>query len=124
MSEKHNYQLQRWKLLIEERTHSGMTVIEWCNANGLSRHAYYYWLDKLREENFLEAVQNLPAQVQLQTAFVEIQRPVPSASEAQSLSAHKPAAILRKGDLQVDLFPNASSDFLKLLMEAVHYVPA
>ena len=60
MTEKHDYNLNKWKLLIENRINSGMTVEAWCNANGYTKHAYYYWISLIRKESYDKAVSNLP----------------------------------------------------------------
>ena len=61
MTEKHDYNLNKWKLLIENRINSGMTVESWCNANGYTKHAYYYCLSLIRKESYDKAVSNLPS---------------------------------------------------------------
>lgn len=72
MSKKHEFQLQRWKLLIEDRIKSGMKVRDWCDANGVTKDAYYYWLAKLREEHYEEAVQSLSTEKISTNTFVEL----------------------------------------------------
>ena len=61
MSRKHDYYFKKWQCLIKEYQTSGMTVVEWCAANGVSKHQYYYWLSKIRTECYEEAVTQLPA---------------------------------------------------------------
>lgn len=36
-----------WKQHIDERNKSGMTVKDWCEKNGLSKHKYNYWNHKI-----------------------------------------------------------------------------
>ena len=43
---KNQYRLEQWTKLIQERQSSGLKVEDWCEANGVTRHAYY-WLRKL-----------------------------------------------------------------------------
>ena len=44
-----------WKQRLEEIKQSDLTVDEWCNRNGVSKHAYYYWrkkiLDSINDDN-------------------------------------------------------------------------
>lgn len=44
---KNRYRLEQWKKLIQECQSSGMKVDDWCEANGVTHHAYYYWLRKI-----------------------------------------------------------------------------
>lgn len=41
--------MKRWALIIQEQHASGMTVRAFCKDQGLSWHAYYYWLRKIRK---------------------------------------------------------------------------
>lgn len=41
--------IQQWAGIIKSRVESGLTINEYCNANGLTKHQYYYWLKKVRE---------------------------------------------------------------------------
>lgn len=40
--------LQIWEQRIRERIQGGMTIEEWCKKNGLSKHQYNYWNQRLR----------------------------------------------------------------------------
>lgn len=46
---KNQYRLEQWTKLIQECRSSGMKVDDWCEANGVTHHAYYYWLRKIRQ---------------------------------------------------------------------------
>ena len=41
--------IDRWALVIKEQRASGKTVRDFCTDQGLSCHAYYYWLRKIRQ---------------------------------------------------------------------------
>lgn len=63
-----------------------MRVDDWCTANDISRHAYYYWLRKLR----LAAIQKLnpnalaeaPKEEPAVFKKLEVQTPVPNTQAA------------------------------------------
>ena len=74
MTDKQRYHYERWKLLISDRMQSGMSTIEWCASRGVTKDAYYYWMNKFRKENVDAAIQNLPAQTSKTSAFVELKR--------------------------------------------------
>ena len=75
MTEKHRFNIQRWKLLINERVKSGLSVREFCEVHGIGRTAYYYWLEIIRKENLPAAMEQLTLQAS-ETTLVEISRPV------------------------------------------------
>ncbi|MDF2869889.1 MAG: hypothetical protein K0R05_1464 [Anaerocolumna sp.] len=41
--------LSEWTRIINDRCQSGLKVDEYCKQHQLSRHAYYYWLRKVKE---------------------------------------------------------------------------
>ena len=78
---KNKFRMEQWEKLILDRQSSGLQVDEWCEKNQVSRHAYYYWLRKIRKkacESILPAVskQNTPVSF----AKVEPQAQQPSAA--------------------------------------------
>ena len=36
-----------WEQRIKEVKNSGMTIKEWCEKNGISKHKYSYWKHKI-----------------------------------------------------------------------------
>lgn len=56
---KREYQLQEWSGMLHERKESGLSVKAWCAERGITEHAYYYRLRKLRQAacTVLEQVQ-------------------------------------------------------------------
>jgi hypothetical protein len=38
-----------WEQRIKERNQSGIKVEGWCEKNGISKHQYYYWYHRVRE---------------------------------------------------------------------------
>ncbi len=121
MSKKHEFQLQRWKLLIEERIKSGMKVRDWCEANGVTKNAYYYWLEKLREEHYDEAVQSLSTETPSTNTFVEL----PMSKQTLQIQQmpenviHHPAAVLQKGSIRIEIFPDIPVLLLQQILKAV-----
>jgi putative transposase len=43
------YKMAQWKQIMQERTASGQSIRSYCEANGITRQAYFYWQRKLRE---------------------------------------------------------------------------
>jgi hypothetical protein len=126
LNEKHKYQLQRWKLLIEDRIKSGMLIKDWCRQNGISETQYYYWLSRVRAECYEVAVQTLPAELALtQSSFVEIKRPDTLQSEEKQQTVDNcPTAVISIGGIRVEIFPNTTVTFMKRLIEALQYAQA
>ena len=131
MSRKHDFYLKKWQCLIKECQASGMTVVGWCTANGVSKHQYYYWLSKIRAECYDEAVAQLPAvktmnktasPVQLQDgSFVEI---TPESVNVVPKQANQgqPVAVVQTGSVRIEIMPSAPASFIRQLLEAVPLV--
>lgn len=43
------YRMSQWAQMIQARADSGQTIKDFCQAEGISRNAYFYWLKKLRK---------------------------------------------------------------------------
>lgn len=65
--------LREWEERIHARQLSGQTVAAWCEGQGLSVHAYYYWLRKLREEAVKLA--GASSRTALVPTFLELEEP-------------------------------------------------
>lgn len=120
-TEKHQVQLQRWKLLIQDRMNSNLKILDWCKQNNVSKDAYYYWLKQIRKEAVDEANfrLNKPA-ITESNSFVEIQ-PVTSSVIASEVIKLRASAIIRSNGLEIELLDDASTAFIRKLMEAIRY---
>lgn len=43
------YRMSQWAQIIQARADSGQSIKDFCQAEGINRNAYFYWLKKLRE---------------------------------------------------------------------------
>ena len=130
MSRKHEFYLKKWQYLIKEYQASGMTVVDWCAANGVSKYQYYYWLSKIRAECYEEAVSQLPGVKPINKSgspgwmqngsFVEI---TPGTVNVAPKHANhgQPVAVVQTGSVRIEIMPNAPSSFIRQLLEAAQY---
>jgi len=44
------YRLSHWAEIIQARNESGKSIKEFCENNGIRKHAFFYWQRKLRQE--------------------------------------------------------------------------
>lgn len=47
---KTKFRQEQWEKLISACQNSKLKVDDWCSLNNISRHAYYYWLRKIRKQ--------------------------------------------------------------------------
>ena len=110
---KHEVIAERWAALIKERTDSGMTIKEWCQERNIKESQYYYWLKTLRKEETGSGELEQQA-----SPFVEL--PVVCRGQQAPLQG-RTAAIIRKGDISIEVAASASAGFLSKVMEALAY---
>ena len=71
----HQIRCEQWTRIIIDCLASVMPKTSWCNANGISDKAFFYWQRILRTEAYIEQKQ-LPAvtssKQESQVAFVEL----------------------------------------------------
>lgn len=120
-TEKHKIQLQRWKVLIQERMNSKLKILEWCKQNNVSKDAYYYWFKQIQIDSESKPITKVNKTVKSESnAFVEI-KPVTSSIEISESINSRTSAIIRGNCFEIELFDEASSTFIHKLMEAVKY---
>lgn len=106
---KHDVIAKRWTMLIKERMESGMTVREWCHEKNIKESRYYYWLKILRKD----AVENQEQKQQI-SPFVELPADISREQTFQSA-----AAVIRKGNITIEVTESASAGFIAKVMEAL-----
>lgn len=107
---KHEVIAERWAALIKERMNSGMTIREWCHERNIKESQYYYWLKILRRDEAGTAEAKQP-----ESPFVEL----PAICREQNQRQGVTAAIIRKGDVAIEVTESASAGFIEKIMEAL-----
>ncbi|QAA31024.1 hypothetical protein C1I91_04755 [Clostridium manihotivorum] len=108
ISKNENYTL--WEQRINEKNKSGLTIKEWCEKNGISRHKYNYWNHLLikRNEKTVE-----------ETTFTEVTTILSKPDNTNSnLSKSYDFQILYK-NIQVTVPSNFNQDSLAGLMKVL-----
>lgn len=87
---KTRFRKEQWKNLILECQSSGMKVQDWCAQQNVTKHAYYYWLRKIRED----VCENLPAvrEESKPVPFKKLEVTAPAPNTAAAVIIHLPSA--------------------------------
>ena len=48
--------LEAWASRFAEHKASGLTVADWCQQNNISKHSYFYWKRRLKDEAVSQAL--------------------------------------------------------------------
>lgn len=97
---KTRFRKEQWKKLILEFQGSGMKVDDWCAQHNVTRHSYYYWLRKIRED----ACENLPVvrEESKPVSFKKLEVTSPTPNTVAAVIIHLPSATVevREGTSQ------------------------
>ena len=126
------FQVEWWQEQIKACKKSGMKETDWCKTQGIDYRVYYHW--KKRLEDYPVVQENSSDQEHLQkddgeATFVELAMPqsrddpdhspcrlsITTSAEDRS----HPAAVIRKGSVLVEIYPNASESIVHQLMEVM-----
>ena len=109
-----NIRIKQWAAVFKAKAESGLTVDEYCEQNGISRNAYYYWLRKAKTA----------ALEHTRTAFVELESPETENSLQTKASSHSfvPQITIEKKGFVVGIGADISKELLTVVLEAVDYV--
>lgn len=115
-SAKHELSIQYWKKLIEAQQVSELSVKDWCDQNGISRDAYYYWLRIVRER----AIDNLPAQVKNSLAIEDEKPAAFKRLEVESpLHVFQPAVVIHLNGATVEVPNGANRETVEAVLLAL-----
>jgi len=89
---KTRFRQEQWEKLILDCQSSGLKIDDWCKENNISRHAYYYWLRKVRKKVCGSILPDIPKQnTSVAFAKVEVQ---PHQLDRAAVIIHLPSATL------------------------------
>ena len=128
LTESHQYNLEKWRILLQEQTQSGLNVIDWCRQNGYTKHAYYYWKRKIQQELLPAALSQL-SEAHHQTpavqasAFVDVtpakQEPSFQMMPTSAESNYQVAAVIRKNGVEIEITSASTPEVIHSLLEGI-----
>ncbi len=110
---KTQFRKEQWKKLNLECQSSGIKVEDWCASHDVTKHAYYYWLHKIREEDW----ENLPAnQEQAKSvSFKKLEVPSP----LQNIQA---AVIIHLSSATIEVYEGTSQQTVEAVLLALRNI--
>ncbi|MBR5266848.1 MAG: IS66 family insertion sequence element accessory protein TnpB, partial [Lachnospiraceae bacterium] len=113
---------EQWTQIIRDCLASGQSKKTWCEENGISEKAFYYWQRILRNEACLESKQ-LPTTApplqkeEMPVAFVEL-KPMSSLSPCRGV--FQPDIVIRSEHFVFEIANTASESLLRHLGGLLH----
>ena len=122
----HQANLNEWSKRIADQKSSGLSVMEWCKLNNLSKYQYFYWKRQLKEEAFEQV---LPEIVPLaMPSAPSSSQTIPTTSEVArkncascSTFAPNPTAKILINGISIEIDSSASEAFIYSLIKAVRH---
>ena len=107
----HNTKLQMWVERVQECRNSGIPVKIWCKEHGIKLSTFYTWQKKVfcSVSTEVQASTSVAAPV-----FAEISQALPVKTASANV-----AATLNVGRLSIDLYDNASSEFIESILRGL-----
>ncbi len=115
------YALKKWAGIIKQQQESTLSLKEWLSQNNITKDRYYYWKRKLKNTVLDDLVQGfvelppLPVQEKIAQVVKVVQPTLPTTVSKETV------ATLMIGSSVINIYENASQDFLKNLLGAVSH---
>ena len=113
MNEAMQVRAASWPAMVKQRNDSGLTIREWCAANGIQESVYYYRLNRLRKMALDVEETPAPASQNISVSERFAQLPVSSAPDSTA------AIRIRRGDTVVEVSSDAPERLLSFLKEVM-----
>ena len=113
MNEVMQIRAASWATMIKQRNDSGLTIRQWCAANGIQESVYYYRLNRLRKMAL--DVDETPDPTSKNVPVSERFAQIPVASVPDSNVAIR----IRRGNTVIEVSSDASDRILSFLKEVM-----
>ena len=122
----HQTKLKEWASIIKMQKSSGLSVVEWCHQNNISRDKFFYWKRLLREE---AVEQVLPDIISLSIPSVRPQSeiipttPTVECEDCTSCTTFTPTSDARAliNGVTIEINSSSSEAFIRSLIKAVKH---
>lgn len=117
---KRQLSLSQWSDTIKDRNNSGLTVKEYCELNGVSRNAYYYWQRIIRQDLLDQAAVTQTSIVEIGIPDKPTAQPIPFSVGMQSNTEDLLEMTLN--DITLRVTDKTSPELLARTLEVIHHV--
>lgn len=114
--------IQQWKGIFQAKQNSSLSVDEFCKENGISHHAYYYWLRIVRE-SIIEGMPPAGQQIiEVPPAAMSLPEDTATASPSEPRETGNSFLIVEKNGFHVSVTEETSVSLLTKTLEAIKHV--
>ena len=122
----HQANLNELSKRLADQKSSGLSVMEWCKLNNLSKYQYFYWKRQLNEEAFEQvlpeivplAMPSVPATSQIIPTTSKVARE--NCANCATFAPNPTARIMING-VSIEIDSSASEAFIRSLIKAVRH---
>lgn len=109
----HEMRMEHWSALLQACYQSGLSKRVWCQQNDVNEKQFYYWQRQLRKQ----AYELQPVAKRQPAVFAQVQPCVADDHTVTALSN----AIIRKGNLSVEISDDTSTELLLRILGALSH---
>ena len=127
-AEKYSMKLTYWTRLIREANSSGMSILDWCEKNQISKRQYYYWHKHVMQSTYRSLIDRgfQPPEVIVKEDETRPSEPV-FAELTPPVAVPKPKSddsgiTLQTGDIRVCVDRGFSEEDLEKVMRVIGHV--
>lgn len=113
-TETRQIRLAQWRKIFQQKAESGLTAKEFCAINNISKDAYYYWQNLVRQEA-LATVQQ-PALVELKPPTLRNKPMQPSDREQSTVSSGLSITV---NGATINVNSDTTKELLAMVLEVV-----
>lgn len=113
-TETRQIRLAQWRKIFQQKENSGLTAKEFCAINNISKDAYYYWQNLVRQEALAKTQQ--PALVELKPSALRNAPVQMFANEQANISSGVSIAV---NGVTINVNSDTSKELLTMVLEVV-----
>lgn len=103
------YRLSQWAQIIKAKNESGKSIKEFCEDTGISKHAYFYWLRRLRQTACKDLTPEEGSSVIVPDGWIRLNPTKPQCTDDGILIEVNGCHITVKGNTDLELLKNVCS---------------
>ena len=125
----HQARLNEWATHITEQKSSGLSVVEWCHQNSISKDKFFYWKRQLKDEAVTQMLPEIVPLAMAPSTSLPSQPQLSSPSNASGCTTctscttftPNPSVRISFNGMNIELDTSVPEHFMRSLIKAVRY---
>jgi len=114
---KRELKIREWTAILAARESSGMKIDAWCETQGISRNAYFYWQRIIRDRAWPGQI--VTAETAVTSTAEAAETPVFARIDLAPRDVVSAGISIRVGEIEVNISPDSNDNHVRMLLEAI-----